>query len=269
MQLKLRFLMWTLDKKSLIFRCRNNNDRFRDFKNITEKRDIQKGLPYSKPRSPSKKPRSPEKNFSTKKSPGFSRPSPEKIPKKSKLPVSSSSTSLNKHLPELKKNRNKSPYEKPVSSPTKKPEKPPQPVSDRRRNSFPKAEKVVPSSKKDFKKPEYGTNSGNRKNKPDPENRRLSDVSVIGLEEKPVFRPIRNTKPKSSEEPRLYQKNTSSSSKSKKSRNRVSPPPGAKSYSRGSSHGSIKSFTNIGSLSLKSATNSFASNRSNFEINAK
>ena len=220
-------------------------------------------MPYSKPRSPSKKPRSPEKNFSTKKSPGFSRPSPEKIPKKSKLPVSQSS--LNKSLPELKKNRNKSPYEKPVSSPLKKPEKP---ASDRgRRNSFPKAEKVVPSSKKDFKKPD--SNSGKN---PNPENRRLSDVSVIGLEEKPVFRPIRNTKPKSSEEPRLYQKNntsSSSSSKSKKSRNRVSPPPGAKSYSRGSSHGSIKSFTNIGSLSLKSATNSFASNRSNFEINAK
>lgn len=176
-----------------------------------------------------------------------------------------SQSSLNKSLPELKKNRNKSPYEKPVSSPLKKPEKP---ASDRgRRNSFPKAEKVVPSSKKDFKKPD--SNSGKN---PNPENRRLSDVSVIGLEEKPVFRPIRNTKPKSSEEPRLYQKNntsSSSSSKSKKSRNRVSPPPGAKSYSRGSSHGSIKSFTNIGSLSLKSATNSFASNRSNFEINAK
>ena len=201
-------------------------------------------MPYAnttKPRSPSKKPRSPEKKSSG------SRPSPEKIPKKSKLPVTT-----NKSLPELKKNRNKSPYEKPVS-PVKKPD----PI---RRNSFPKAEKpVLSSSKKDFKKP---GKSGKD------ENRRLSDVSVIGLEEKPVFRPIRNTKPKSSEEPRIYQKNTSSS-KSKKSRNRVSPPPGAKSYSRGSSHGSIKSFTNIGSLSLKSATNSFASNRSNFEINAK
>ena len=203
-------------------------------------------------RSPSKKPRSPDR----KKLSG-SRPSPEKIPKKSRLPV----TINQKSLPDLKKNRNKSPYEKPVS-PVKKPGEIP-PVQ--RRNSFPKVEKEVPSNKKDFKKP---VNSPKKRH----DNRRLSDVSVIGLEEKPVFRPIRNTKPKSSEEPRIYQKNNASntsSSKSKKSRNRVSPPPGAKSYSRGSSHGSIKSFTNIGSLSLKSATNSFASNRSNFEINAK
>ena len=112
--------------------------------------------------------------------------------------------------------------------------------------------------------------------------RRSSDVSTIGLDEKPVFRPIRSQpnstksfKPKSgdSDKGTPYARNTSKPPKPSKNiektsytkPKRTSP---LQSYSSQKSYGSEHgSFANIGSI--KSASNSMIRAQSNFDINAK
>ena len=272
-----------------------NYDKFKDFRNLTEERDRKlrslsptKGKPYLQ-KSPEKRQKSPSKKKSD--------PLPALKNGKSKTPWNNQNGSLSTSLSSKKSlsnsfnNSKPSPYVRSRDPSPMKRNKVNNKSGEslktkkerRRNNSLPELE--VPKDKL-FKKPK--SNSGR-------DERRLSDVSTIGnpikltffkksiftesfkgLEEKPVFRPIRNQqkKPKSSDS---SERLGSPYRPKPKSLKKLTSPPQSTSgankkgpMSRGTSHGSIGSelgFTNI--ATVKSATNSVQSTRSNFEINAK
>ena len=221
-------------------------DKFKHFKNITEKRDSRS--PVKSTSSPTKTSRSPIKSL---RSPVKSLRSPVKSQRLSKSTFRSLSSSGD-------------PYEKESARQVVK--KAVKKAS--RRNSF--------NSSMDFKKPSTTLMKKDE--------RRLSDVSTIEASEdlKPSFRTIHNSsnKPsKSNNKPKRtfsvdsLNKISSPYVKNAKRKNKISPPQTGSvkaKINRNYSHGSLGSelsFTNIGVV--KSATNSMQSTRSNFDLNER